>query len=219
MRHVGARRVYVRARALVHAQLRVGHLQVGERPQAEHRAVEQQRVAEAQQQLGQRPRKGHRGQGGDRRRPRHRCGGRARDARAARLVVVVEVEADERLADPHAQQDARQDHRRQQRFGRSIGFRAHVVGVQRQREQGQALGQDVPELVGRTRGDQALEVAEHRSEATGRRAYYQDDRWASEARTQRAWRAVHASERGRRLAPCSGRPGVPARRRSPTTST
>ncbi len=35
----------------------------------------------------------------------------------------------------------------------------------------------------------------------------QEGRWASEARTQEAWRASHASDRGRRLAPLSGPPG------------
>ncbi len=35
----------------------------------------------------------------------------------------------------------------------------------------------------------------------------QEGRWASEARTQGAWRALHASDRGRRLAPPSGPPG------------
>ena len=38
------------AGALVDAQLRVGHLEVGERPQADDRAVEQQWIVEAEQQ-------------------------------------------------------------------------------------------------------------------------------------------------------------------------
>ena len=49
-RHVGARGAHVRPRALVNTKLRVGHLQVGERPQPEDRAVDQLRIVEAEDQ-------------------------------------------------------------------------------------------------------------------------------------------------------------------------
>ncbi len=45
------RRPHVGARALVHAQLRVRHLDVRERPQPEDRAVHQQRIVEAEHQF------------------------------------------------------------------------------------------------------------------------------------------------------------------------
>ena len=111
--HVRPRGEHIGARALVYAQLRVGHLQVGERPQAEGRAVDQRRVVHAEQQAGDLAREGHHQQRGHRRGPRHRGGRRTRDAFAPGGVLVVEVEPDERLSDPHAQEDARQDHRRQ----------------------------------------------------------------------------------------------------------
>ena len=150
-RHVRARGEHVGARALVDAQLRVGHLEVGEGPQPERRAVDQLRVVEAQQQArdlaGERDHEQRR----DRRRPRDRRGRRARDALAALEVLVVEVEADERLADADPQEDAREDHRGEQRFGGAVGFGAQVVRVERQREQRDRLRDDVPELVGRAR--------------------------------------------------------------------
>jgi hypothetical protein len=115
-RHVRARGINVGARALVDAQLGVDHLEVRERPQAEDRAVDQQRVGVTEQQprdpVGEDDREERRyGRG-----PRHHGGRRARDPVAAGGVVVEEVEADERLAHARAQEDARQDHRRQQRF-------------------------------------------------------------------------------------------------------
>ena len=95
---------------------------------------------------------------------------RARDPLAARVVVVVEVEAHERLADAPAHEDAREDHCRQQRFGRAVGLRADVVRVERQRQQRQPLGDDVAELVRRPGRHEALEVAEHGWDATSRYA-------------------------------------------------
>ena len=165
-------RVEVGALAFVHPQLRVGHLEVREGPQPEDRAVDQQRVVEAEQRLRERAGEGDRDQRGDGRRPRHRGGGGARDTGPALLVVVVEVEADERLPDPAAQQDAHEDHGGQQRFRGPVALGADVPRVQRQRQQRQALGEDVPELVRRAGYDQALQVAQHSaSDATGAGAH------------------------------------------------
>src|SRR6266545_4267049 len=71
--------------------------------------------------------------------------------------VVVEVEAHERLADAEAQHDAGQDDRRQQRLGVAELRRGEVVGVERQREQGEEGGDQARRLVRGARGDQALE--------------------------------------------------------------
>ena len=107
-RHVRARGEHVGARALVHAQLRVGHLQVRERPQAERRAVDQQRVVEAEQQRA-RAAPANATTSSEATVVVHATAAvaeRAMRSRRAR-VLVVEVEADERLADPDAQEDAR----------------------------------------------------------------------------------------------------------------
>ena len=99
---------HVRARALVDAKLRVRHLEVRERPQPDRGAVDEDRVGGvcAEQRFGDRRGEDHDEDGRDRRRPRDRRRRRARDPRAARGVVVLEVEADERLADARAQEDA-----------------------------------------------------------------------------------------------------------------
>jgi hypothetical protein len=85
---------------------------------------------------------------------------RARRSRCSD-VVVVEVEAHERLADAEAQDDAGEDDRRQQRLGVAELRPGEVVGVERQREQGQEPGHETRRLIREARGGQALDVALH----------------------------------------------------------
>ena len=115
----------------------------------------------AEQQLRELAREDEREQRRDRRRPRDRRRRRARDPRAALLIFVKKIKTDERLADADAQEDAREDHRRQQRVGRAVAGRRDVPRVQRNRDERDALRDDVAELVGRAGRQQPLQVAEH----------------------------------------------------------
>src|SRR5207253_9440870 len=100
--------------------------------------------------------------------PRHRGGRGTRDALAASGIRIVEVEADERLAEPRAQEDARQDHRREQRVGRPVAGAGDMPRVERDRDERDRLGEHVAELVGGAGPQEALEVAEHRSPPSAR---------------------------------------------------
>jgi hypothetical protein len=164
-RDVGERRLHVGALALVGAKQCVGDLEVRERPEPEHRDVEQRRRVRSEQRARERAGQGDAEQGGDRRRDERQPDRAGGDPVAALAVVVVVVEADERLADAEAQHDREQDHGGQQRLGVAVLRRRHVARIERQREERRALREDVARLVGETRGDEPLQIGEHVSPA------------------------------------------------------
>src|SRR6185312_7055657 len=80
---------------------------------------------------------------------------------APRLVLVGVVVAHERLADAEADQDADEHDRGHQQLGDAVLAGHDVPRVDRQQHDGEQLRDDVADLVGRGRLQQALEEALH----------------------------------------------------------
>ena len=159
--HVADARDQVGAPALVDAQQRVGDLEVGEGPQAEHAVGHEGRVARAQQRPREDAGEDDRHERGDGARDEHEGRRAAGQAIAVHDIVVVEVEAHEGLAHAEAQDDADQDDRREQGLGVAELRLGQVVGVEREGEEGEEPRDQARRLVGEPRRREALEVALH----------------------------------------------------------
>ena len=160
---VRQRRDEVRPPALVDAQDGVGDLEVRERPQPEDPDAHDPRVLEAEQQLAERA------GDGDRRRATATVVAsstawrrRRREAVALGARLARAVEAHERLPEPEAQQDRREDDERQQRLGDPEVRPRQRVRVERQRDEREHGRDDARRLVGDAARQQASEEAAHR---------------------------------------------------------
>ncbi|MCU0258695.1 MAG: hypothetical protein MUF56_06700, partial [Solirubrobacteraceae bacterium] len=96
---------------------RVGDLEVRERPDPEDAEGHEGRVARAEHEAAQRAGEQDAGEQRERGGDEDEGRGRPREPATALRILVVEPVAQERLAHPGAQQDAREDHERQQRLG------------------------------------------------------------------------------------------------------
>jgi hypothetical protein len=72
------------------------------------------------------------------------------------VVRVGEVEPQERLDHPEAGQDADENHPVGQQFDHAVALRCDVPGVDRQQDHADELRDDVGDLIGRQRRNQAL---------------------------------------------------------------
>ena len=160
--HVGQRSDRVHADALGHAQQPVGELEVGERPQSEHRDQEGRGVAVAEDEPRQRP--------GQQRRARRTAivvvseqeADRAAGERVAALGILVgEVKAQEGLDHPEADDDAGEDDRVGEQLDHAIAAGVDVARVDGQQQDRHDLGDQVGDLVGNQRAGQALEITGH----------------------------------------------------------
>jgi hypothetical protein len=144
------------------AQQRVGDLEVGESPEAEHAVGHERRVARAEQRPRERTREDDRHERGDGGGDEHEGRRAAGQAIAVRDVVVIEVEAHEGLAHAEAQNDAGQDDGREQGLGVAELGLGQVMGVEREGEEGEEPRDQARRLIGEPRRREALEVALHR---------------------------------------------------------
>ena len=111
--------------------------------------------------LGERLRGGREHDRDDRRRDQREHDRPAHERVASGLIGVGEVEAQERLDHPEAHDDADEDDAVGEQLDLAVPGGVDVARVHRQQQDRDELRDDVRDLVGRQRGDQALQVLKH----------------------------------------------------------
>ena len=156
--HVGDARERELDRPLLHPEERRQLCVVHLRPEADEACAYKPRVLEVQP-AGERMRGGEADGEPDRRHPHREPERGADDERPVRLVLGIEVEAEERARDPQAQHDYEHAREGDDRLDLPEADSAEVHGVDRDQEDGDQAGDHAAEAVDRRLRPEPLELA------------------------------------------------------------